>query len=813
MTLYVTATPMPPRRQNRWLRPLLLTVGGTLCMVCVALAALIWCLLPSRYEAIALPGLAAPVQVSFDADDIPYIRAGSLRDAAEALGYIHARDRLFQMDLMRRAAGGELAALFGPAALANDEEMRRLGLRRSAEADAAGLTVQARGLLQAYADGVNAWIAQRGRFASPEFILLGRPRPWTIVDSLLWGKMMGLWLSGNWRLQLERLALSQSQKREKIDALWPQVANAVPEEAAEAYSHAVAAAPGDAPAAPVLAVVAAQALGWVRHFPEAFTQPAQASNEWAVSGARTASGRPLLAGDPHLGFDFPSLWYLVRIDTPQGVLAGATAPGLPFIVIGHNNQVAWTFTSTGAAVQDVFIEHRTADGQGYETPDGPRPFTRRVERIAVAGHADVLLTVVSTRHGPVIGTTPDGRDLLTVEMANLAPGDTDADGLLMLNQARSVQEAGIAAGEITSPVQNLLVADTAGHIGFFTTGRVPIRKAGDGSWPVEGADGRYDWAGFARGAALPHSVDPPSGMLVNANNPTVGADFPVFLGRDNYGDWRARRIAELLAGAGPQTVESFGRIQLDVTSDFAREVLPRMLAVPMPAGAAAQAVALLRDWSGDMTMARPQPVIFNAWRQVFIAEVLQRNGVAAQGAPMLEDNFMFSLLGPDATPAAQAMWCGDAGCGAVLRDALDVAVAGLQQRYGADPANWRWGEVHAAIFAHPLFSRLPLIGGLGLRSIPVPGDSTTVDLSAFEVKAQNSDDFTAVRGPELRAVFDLADLDRSRFIIAPGQSGNLLDGFAANFLKRWQVGQYVELRATPQEVSQWIGMSPAARGE
>ena len=341
---------------------------------------------------------------------------------------------------------------------------------------------------------MNAWIAQRGRFAAPEFVLTGRPRPWTIVDSLLWGKMMGLWLSGNWRTEVERLALAAGQPRSKIDALWPPAPNVLPQDAANFAQEVSAPAPAassPAPANPALAVAATTTLAWMRHFPQPFTQPNQASNEWAVAGSHTASGRPLLAGDPpvYLGFDFPSLWYLVRIDTPEGTLAGATAPGLPFLVIGRNNRVAWTFTSNGAAVQDVFIEHRTADGRGYETPDGPRPFVMRTERIPVAGHPDVLFTFAATRHGPIVGTTPDGQGLLAVEMANLAPHDTDADGLLMLNRAQSVNNAGVAAAHITSPVQNLLAADTAGNMGLFTTGRVPIRKAGDGAWPVDGADG------------------------------------------------------------------------------------------------------------------------------------------------------------------------------------------------------------------------------------------------------------------------------------------------------------------------------------
>ena len=751
--------------------------------------------LPAENGTVALPGLTAPVSVSFDRHGIPFIRARSDHDAAEALGYLHARDRIFQMDLMRRAAGGSLAALFGPAALYNDEEMRQLGTRDRAEADIAGLSPAARTLLQAYVDGVNAWITQRGRFAAPEYLLLGHPQPWTLTDSLLWGKMMGLWLSGNWRTELQRLALAAHLPPAKIDALWPSVPNAVTEAAAQpllvppAMRHASVFHPG-------LSVAAASVLIWMRYFPEPFTLPMQASNEWAVSGRLSATGAPLLAGDPHLAFGFPSLWYLARIDTPTESLAGATAAGLPFMIIGHNAHVAWTFTSTGADVQDIFIEHPTGHDLAYETPTGPQLFTTRLERIHVAGHADIVLTVRETRHGPVIGTAPDGKSLLVVDMANLAANDTDADGLLMLNKAQSVADVETAAAHITSPVQNLLSADTAGNIGFFTTGRVPIRKQGDGAWPVDGADGQHDWTGFATGTALPHAINPPSGMLINANNPTVDRGFPVFMGADVFGDWRARRIrALLLTDNAQKTVDDFAQMQLDVTSLFAQDLLPRLLALRLPQDdPAAAAQNLLRFWSGTMTMTAPQPLIFNAWTHEFLARVLTQNKISDQSLPLLDENLLFALLGPGDNRAAESVWC-DNNCTSLLHDALEMAVAKLRRQYGTNPKNWRWGDAHQAAFVDPFVSRLPVIGVLGRFSLAAPGDATTINVAAPAGIGVNG--FTAVHGPELRAVSDLSNLNRSLFIIAPGQSGNLLDRHAGDLLQHWRDGADISLGPSP----------------
>jgi penicillin amidase len=763
-------------------------LGVLAALAAIAAALLLYLTLPASSGTFTLPGLSAPVAITFDRNGIPFIRAASDTDAAEALGYLHARDRLFEMDLMRRAACGTLSEILGPLTLASDEEMRRLGLLQSARRDVASLSPGARAMLQAYADGVNAYIAERGRFAAPEFLVFGRPAPWTVTDSLLWGKVLGLWLSGNFRLELDRLALSRIRPIGKIMALWPPGENAVPETASL-----------PAPVSPALAAAAQSALGWVRYFPEPFTQPEQASNEWAVAGRRTISGHPLLAGDPHLGFGFPSLWYLARIDTPSGTLAGATAPGVPFLIIGHNGRIAWTFTDTGAAVQDVFIEHPSKDGKSYQTPSGPHPFLRRTEVIKVLFHRPVTLVIRQTRHGPVIGETSDGKDLLAVEMANLAPNDTDADGLLALNRAGSVAAAAAAAQAITSPVQNLLVAD-ASHIGFYTTGRVPVRKAGDGTFPVDGADGAHDWTGMVGSAALPWAIDPASGELINANNPTVGPEFPIFIARDTYGDWRARRIKALLAAGLVQTPDSFARMQLDTTSLFAQAILPRLLALNVPAGdPAAPAVALLKNWSGDMAADAPQPLIFNAWMRAFVMEILRRNGIDPETAPVVDD-FVPSLLGQDAAPAQLAMLCaGD--CDQGLHASLETVIAALSAAYGNNPSAWRWSAAHRASFGHPILGLLPVIGRFGRFAIPVSGDGTTIDAAGFYLVDPSPTDFTAVHGPEFRAVFDLSDLDASRFVIAPGESGNFFSRHAADFLGRWRDGQNITLPADPAAAS------------
>jgi penicillin G amidase len=477
------------------------------------------------------------------------------------------------------------------------------------------------------------------------------------------------------------------------------------------------------------------------------------------------------------------------------VLAGATAPGIPGIVLGHNSQIAWTFTTTGADVQDLFIETPAGEGH-YQTPDGPRPFIVREERIKIRGEPDRMLMVRETRHGPVISDLRgDGGPILAVAMANLAPGNTAAAGLLALNQAGDMAAAGKAAALISSPVQNLLVADREG-IALFVTGRVPIRRAGDGSAPVPG-DGSHDWIGWASGDQLPHIVAPNSGRLVNANDRIAPPDFPTFLGRDWFADWRSRRIRELLDRSDQHTVDDFARMQIDVRSSFARQILPVLLAMPPPeADAARRAQGLLKDWDGSMTVDRPQPLIFNAWVQHFYGLVLRQADIDANdGGPQAE--FVAYVLSP-----AGARWCGG-DCTATLKAALVEAVGDLAGRFGNEPAQWRWGEAHPAVFAHPVLRALPVLGPLTTLSIPSPGDDTTIDRGGIAYGQ-----FQSVHGAAYRGVYDLADLDRSLFIVAPGQSGNPLSRHARDFLARWRDGATVTLGPTPDATTATIRLTP-----
>ena len=776
----------PRRRFARLLRGLLLL----LVLLAAGVGGLLWATLPASDATLHLDGLSAPVTVTLDEHGIPRIAALTEADAAMALGWLHARDRLFAMELMRRGAAGRLSEIAGPATLRSDRFTRTLGLAHRAEADFAALPPETRGLLTAYAAGVNAWIAARGRFAAPEFLVLGAPEPWRPADSLLWAKVMGLWLSGNWRGEIERARLAAILPEARLRELWP-------EDASAGRPDLAGLDPGH------LARLAAA----LPRFPGLGTLPASASNAWTVGPARSASGAPLLASDPHLGFQAPILWYLVRIDMPGGrMLAGATSPGVPLLVIGRNADLAWGFTTTGSDTQDVFIE-RPAGPDAYETPEGPRPFLLREEVIRVRGAAPVTLRVRETRHGPVISDldeTPPKDRLLAVAMANLAPGDSAAAGLLALNRAHSVAEARSAAALITSPPQNLMLADRAGHIGMVLTGRVPLRRAGDGTLPVPGWDGSHDWTGWVPFDALPHLQDPASGLIANANNRPAPPDGPVFLGRDWPEDWRFRRIGERLRAVPRHDAEGFAAIQRDTVSTFARSLLgPDSLLrhLPRPAGPVGSALDLLRAWDGDVRADRPEGLILNAWLLRLGELALAAGGVPADSVTP-RAGFLALVLAADNRGAA---WCGG-DCARLAARALDAAVTGLAAAFGPDPAAWRWGSVHVARFEHPVLRGLPLLGRWTTLSAPVGGDEWTVARAG--IRGAGPAPFTDIHGPGLRLVADLAEPDRTLAVIATGQSGHPLAAHWGDLLPLWRDGGMVTLGRLPGRPRGRITLNP-----
>ena len=760
-------------------------LGGFVLLVAIGLGGgYLWLrqALPQLDGEIRVAGLEAPATIVRDRWAIPHIEAESLLDTTFALGFVHAQDRLFQMEFRRRLGAGRLAEIVGEAALPTDRFMRTLGLYRVSEASLAHLQPDTLAWLEAYADGVNAFLESRAGPLPPEFLILGHHElePWRPADSLVWLRLMALDLGVNYRDELLRVRLAGRLSREQIADIWPDY-------------------PADAP---TTLVEVARALPWDEL---AAALPPDApggigSNAWVVAGERSATGAPLLANDPHLGLRAPGVFYLAQLEAPGLDLAGATMAGVPGVVLGHNGTIAWGFTNTGADVQDLFLERiDPEDPSGYLTPTGTAGFETRDEIIRVKDAPAVTLTVRATRHGPVISDlVPDAARLfddgVVVALAWTALDDDDlvAQALLGINQARDWAEFTRSLRDVSAPMQNVLYADTSGHIAFIAPGRVPIRKRGDGRWPVPGWSGDHDWIGWVPFEALPRALDPREGVLFNANNRVVADDYPYLLTADWEAPYRARRLAQLLERDGFRP-EDFATIQKDELSLLADDLLPIMLRAKPGGAEAAAARSRLAAWDRVMRPEAAEPLMFAAWyrelsRLIYADELGDMFGSFWGVRPQ----FMSRIL------TERQVWCDDVGtesvetCEQLAATALDAALDDLARRFGPDPAGWRWGQAHVARMAHPIFERQPVLGRLFNIEAASGGDSVTVNVGHFH-PARAQQPFASSHAASYRAIHDLARLGRSRFVTATGQSGHPLSRHYRDLTALWAGGRTVPM--------------------
>ncbi len=769
---------MPAR--PRWPRRLALA-AATVLLVCAALVGGCYVYLrtslPQVAGTIVAPGLRHRVTIARDADGVPLITAADDDDAAFGLGFAQAQDRLFQMDLMRRLGAGRLAEIFGPRAVPVDKEMRILGLYRLAEAEFAHLSAPVRRGLNAYAAGVNAFLAMRSGALPPEFLLLRyAPGKWRPADTLVWGKLMDLELAGNYRGELERARLARVLSPAELAFLYSQYPTDAPTTLA-ALMPIYRRLPLDrlCAALPPLSVVG----------------PIYESNNWVVNGAHSTSGKPLLANDPHLAFSAPGLWYLARLETPAGEIAGGTVAGTPFVVIGHNDDIAWGMTTTGSDVEDLFIEKADpADPRRYLTPDGSAAFHTRRELIKVRGAAPVTITVRATRHGPVLSDTLPAGDVkrgyvLALAAPFLQPDDTTADAIWGIDRAADWTQFRDALRAFVGPQQNIVYADRRGTIGFIAPARVPLRKEGDGWLPVPGWTGQYDWQGYIPFAQLPQATNPASGHLVSANNKIVPDSYAFFLSHDWDLPNRFLRITALLQRTPRQSPAASLRIQADTLSLAAKRLVPLMTRIAPADEGARQAIARLRRWDFRMDRRAVAPLLFTAWLRAFARAVFFGHiGPAAAGYWSLRPRIVAAVL------QDHPEWCGPPaahtkGCDALLLSALRRALAALRRRYGPNMATWRWGRAHIALFRNPVFGRIAILRDWIDPRISTGGGSDTVDRGSTTIW-DDAHPYRQTFGAGLRIITDLASPRDSRMIAAPGQSGNPLSPHFSDLVRRWR---------------------------
>jgi len=751
--------------------------------------------LPRLEGEITAAGLGAAVEILRDVHGVPHIFAQSERDAHFALGFVHAQDRLWQLEMNRRIAAGRLAELFGPGGLETDRFMRTLGVRRAAQANLAHLEQRSRGALDAYAAGVNAFLATQP-VLPPEFVLVGaKPEPWGPVDSISWLKMMAWDLGGNWRSELLRMRLARTLPLARIhEFLAPYPGDAPPEiRDLKSLYEALEREP------PRIAMGSDPGSSWFS-FLGSDPDFLPGSNSWVVSGAHSASGKPMLANDPHLGFTAPPVWYLAQLHAPGLDVIGATLPGVPGVLIGRNERIAWGFTNTGPDVQDLYLEKLDHLGN-YLAPEGTRAFQVFAETIRVKGAGDEALQVRVSRHGPVISDvvrealelTPRGYAMAFAWTA-LAEDDLTVQAAIGLGRARSWEEFEASLRDLHSPQQTATYADVEGNIGFVAAGRVPLRKPENdlkGLAPAPGWDARYDWAGYLPFEALPRAFSPAGGVLVSANHKITPPQYPHHITFEWQPPYRARRIEELLSKVAAHSVESFARIQLDTVSPAVRELMPRLLSVKPKDDAARAALTLLAGWDGSMAADRPEPLIVTAWwrelaRRLYsdeLGDAFRRNWSprAVFVADVLRGN---------------AAWCDDLrtprveSCDELLSDSLGSALGELKQRFGDDPQAWRWGEAHPAQHRHRPFSRQSFLARFFDIQVPSPGDAYSINVGRSDF-ADDAAPYANRHGASYRGIYDLADAQGSLFIHSGGQSGNPLSPHYRAFAGPWARGEYV----------------------
>lgn len=816
----------------RFVRVALKALALLLVVVVAASGIYVWRSFPALDGELHVAGLAAPVQVRRDASDVTHIEAQSVADAYFALGYIHAQERSWQLEFNRRVMHGELSEVFGPATLDTDRLLRRLGIMRAAQAQWEGLPPDAKTLITAYANGINAFHATSSQALPPEFHLLGvKPGEWKPQDTVAWALMMALDLGGNWGTEFARLSALQRISTAHLWELMPPYPGEAPPtsvDLAQLYrSLGVFRGDGAAKtsqAAPATTVTELDAwregLGHLEGI---------GSNDWVVNGTHTKSGKPLVANDPHLGLSAPAIWYFAAIKAPAPGgkvmdVIGATLPGAPGVVLGRTAGVAWGFTNTGPDVQDLYLEQiDPANPRRYRTPTGWAEFEQREETIRVKGKPDEKIVIRSTRHGPVLSDGNKGyedvvdtsRYALALHWTALAPDNRTIVAGLQANLAQNTDELVAAFALHHSPMQNLVAADTRGKTVYRAIGVVPLRGADDdirGIAPAPGWDARYDWAGWVPAAQLPHVDDEAiaaKGWLATANQRIHPKDYPFFIGADWVTPERFDRIEALLAATPKHDIESMRMVQADTVSLATQRLLPVLLRTQSHHPQAQAALAQLKDFDGDMRADSAAPMIFAVWadeitRALIAGKLGEGKLKSLYGKRTFRAGVERMLLDKD----AGAYWCAPLSCDEQSTKALDRALDRIVAQQGADVASWRWGAVHVALSGHRPFTNVSFLSRFFDVQVATGGDPWTVNVGQYWANMDKLP-FASRHAPSLRAVYDLADPEHSQFVYQTGQSGLVFSSRYRDMKDEWAQVHYRPLQLRPAAWAHESTLMPA----
>jgi penicillin G amidase len=737
-----------------FLKALNLSIAVLLVAVVAAVYWFGWRTLPETSGTIAAP-ISARATVARDARGAPHITAASWEDAVLLQGYTTAQDRMWQMDALRRLAAGELAEVLGRGAmdsiLDSDREARRWRLARIAEEQARNLTPDARSILSAYARGVNYWMETHRRRLPPEFALLGYdPRPWRIEDSLLVALEMGRTLTSTWRAKMDKLHMLEGGDAAKVDFLYPRGAG------------------GE-------------------------IQPG--SNAWVISAAHSATGKPILANDPHLQWSIPSAWYLIHLRAPDLDVTGASLPGVPTVIIGHNRRIAWGVTNLGYDVQELYREQIDLQSGRYIYQGRAEQARPERDVIAVKGAPPAPANLWVTRHGPVFLT--EGNQSYSMRWLPAEDGALDFP-FLSLDRARNWAEFNAALARFAGPPQNFVYADVDGNIGYHAAGHLPVRPANcPADAPADGASGECEWQGVIPYDRLPQVFNPPSGMIVTANQNPFPKDFGWPVDGRFAPRYRAQEIRALLQSRGRWTAGEMLAIQKDVYSAFSRFLAGQIVAASEkrpPSDAALQrAVASLRSWNGQMETTDAAPMI------VTLAYDELRRQVAERASPRHADAYESSLVAPEVLERLlrerPAGWFSDYDA-LVLKSLADGLARGRRLQ-GSNVSRWNYGRYNQLKIENPVLGRLPLLGEyFDIGPVAMSGSPTTIKQDSVRL------------GPSMRMAIDFADFDRSLQNITTGESGHPLSRHYMDQWPAYYVGRSFPMEFNKAEAKQTLTVNP-----
>ncbi|HEX2914273.1 MAG TPA: penicillin acylase family protein [Chloroflexia bacterium] len=775
-----------PSRSRRVLKYSLFTLGGLVLLVLLLTAFLLFWLvlrpLPQTGGTLQVAGLTAEVKVVRDKAGVPHITASNAHDLFMAQGYVTAQDRLWQMDFNRRVGAGRLSEVLGEAALSQDRFLRTIGLRRAAAAEESDMTPDERQILENYAAGVNAFIDTHQDNLPLEFSLLGfKPEHWTPLDSITWGKVMAYDLSDNYGKEILRASLVDKLGADKAAALLPtSPAGNTPLIVPQGVSYKGM--------DQNLALVTLQEQTAVLAGTDFASR---GSNNWVVAGAKTTTGKPMLANDPHLGIRNPSVWYEVELSGAGWHVAGVTFPGVPAVVIGHNDRIAWGVTNVGGDTQDFYMEKTNpANPNQYEFKGQWENMQVVPEEIKIKGKPSETVNVRITRHGPIMNDVLDSiKDEQPMALQWTALKKSPLLGsVLKYNQATNWQQFRDALRGFNVPAQNFVYADVDGNIGYQVPGMWPVRAKGNGLLPVPGWTGEYEWTGYVPFENLPSVYNPPAGFVATANNRPVPNTPQLYLGDEFDPGWRAARITQLIQSKEKLSLQDLANIQNDVYTIPGKEIATYLGNLPANDSKIADAVKRLKAWDGRLTADSVPGALYKVTYQYMLENMFK--GKLGDVFTSYEDYqafhlpFILSLL-----KDPQNEWWGSGGRDALLQKSLGQAVDYLSGKFGGNADDWKWGKLHNLTFTEtPIGDAVPapLKPIMNLKTVEKAGDGTTVAASSYKYSVS----YVQTSGQSFRGLMNLANFDDSLITNTIGQSGQPFSKHYGDNIDDWNGAGY-----------------------